>query len=112
MYLRGTMTKWDAGKSVKMQKIKDARYGDSFVWYCDVFLQKGRYEFKFDVRNDWTISYGSDIGEVGVNSVGKIFNVFDTFDVINNLTIDIPYATTYRIRFNQSKMLCVVETVE
>lgn len=111
MYLRGTMTKWDAGKSVKMQKIKDARYGDSFVWYCDVFLQKGRYEFKFDVRNDWTISYGSDIGEVGINSVGKIFNVFNTFDVVNNLTIDIPYATTYRIRFNQSKMLCVVETL-
>lgn len=111
MYLRGTMTKWDAGKSVKMQKIKDVRYGDSFVWYCDVFLQKGRYEFKFDVRNDWTISYGSDIGEVGINSVGKIFNVFNTFDVVNNLTIDIPYATTYRIRFNQSKMLCVVETV-
>lgn len=111
MYLRGTMTKWDAGKSVKMQKIKDVRYGDSFVWYCDVFLQKGRYEFKFDVRNDWTISYGSDIGEVGINSVGKIFNVFNTFDVVNNLTIDIPYATTYRIRFNQSKMLCVVETL-
>ena len=92
MYLRGTMTKWDAGKSVKMQKIKDVRYGDSFVWYCDVFLQKGRYEFKFDVRNDWTISYGSDIGEVGINSVGKIFNVFNTFDVVNNLTIDIPYS--------------------
>lgn len=111
MYLRGTMTQWDAGKSVKMQKIKDARY-DDVVWYCDVFLQKGKYEFKFDVRNDWTISYGSDIGAVGVNSVGKIFNVFDTFDVVNNLFINIPYATKYRIRFNQSKMLCTVETVE
>ncbi len=29
----------------------------------------------------------------------------------NNIKINIPYATTYRIRFNQSRMLCVVETV-
>lgn len=63
------------------------------------------------VKNDWSFSYGSNPQKINVNPVGTIFEVKNDSEGQNNIKINIPYATTYRIRFNQSKMLCVVETV-
>ena len=109
MYLRGSMNRWGFENKIIMNK-HVASNGD-VIWECELFLNTGNTEFKFDVKNDWSFSYGSNPQKINVNPVGTIFEVKNDSEGQNNIKINIPYATTYRIRFNQSKMLCVVETL-
>ena len=109
MYLRGSMNRWGLDNKIIMNK-NVASNGD-VIWECEVFLDEGNHEFKFDVKNDWTISYGSISQASDVNFVGSIFQTKNYSEGYNNIKINITYPTKYIIRFNQTKMLCVVETV-
>ena len=109
MYLRGSMNRWGLDNKIIMNK-NVASNGD-VIWECEVFLDEGNHEFKFDVKNDWTISYGSISQTSDVNFVGSIFQTKNYSEGYNNIKINITYPTKYIIRFNQTKMLCVVETV-
>jgi len=109
MYLRGSMTSWAVEKSIKMKKNISSN-GD-IIWECEVYLNEGSNELKFDANNDWGKSYGQSSQTSKVVTAGTIFQVADDSNGSNNIKINISHSTTYKVRFNQSKMLCVVETV-
>ena len=109
MYLRGSMNRWGFDNKIIMNK--HVATNEDVIWECELFLGSGNHEFKFDVRNDWSTSYGSFPNTSSVNSVGTIFQVRNDSEGQNNLRINVTYPTKYIIRFNQTKMLCVVETV-
>ena len=109
MYLRGSMNRWGFDNKIIMNK--HVATNEDVIWECELFLGSGNHEFKFDVRNDWSTSYGSLPNTSSVNSVGTIFQVRNDSEGQNNLRINVIYPTKYIIRFNQTKMLCVVETV-
>lgn len=109
MYLRGSMNRWGLDNKIIMSR--HVATNEDVIWECELFLGSGNHEFKFDVRNDWSTSYGSLPNTSSVNSVGTIFQVRNDSEGQNNLRINVTYPTKYIIRFNQTKMLCVVETV-
>ena len=108
MYLRGSMNMW--GFAYKIIMNKRVATNEDVIWECELTLSSGYHEFYFDVRNDWITTYGSFPNTSSVNSVGTIFQVWNDSEG-NKLRINVTYPTRYIIRFNQTKMLCVVETV-
>ena len=69
MYLRGSMNRWGFDNKIIMNK--HVATNEDVIWECELFLGSGNHEFKFDVRNDWSTSYGSFPNTSSVNSVGN-----------------------------------------
>jgi len=90
---------------------KNISSNGDIIWECEVYLNEGSNELKFDANNDWGKSYGQSSQTSKVVTAGTIFQVADDSNGSNNIKINISHSTTYKVRFNQSKMLCVVETV-